>query len=281
MQLEGYTPVPANATLGGAPIDAFQANAFRENDVLFEGLSQAILSSPLVPSGVDGDIPNDDNPLRVYHVFNAKTITVASPINFLTDSPPDRYRMPLIWLAREKITISANIDATGNGGFNSATAGTEIGDFGGSGGGSNSAAGAACNLPFIGTEILPGGTSSNNGVNVDDDAHQAEAWASRSLVYLPFCKGGAAGAGADGGAGGGVVFLCAPIIEIVGSAEIDASGADATGTNSGGGGGGLIVLTAREFINVNRNGNVKANGGAKHGSGGDGGAGHIWIRRIS
>lgn len=281
MQLQGFTPIPANATLGGAPIDAFQATAFRENDVLFEQLAQAILASPLVPNGVDGDVPAAGNSLLVYRLYNANTLTVSSNIDFLsTAGPPSRYRLPLIWLARDKITISATIDARGNGAFNSGTAGSEIGDFGGSGGGSNAAAGAACQLPFLGTQILPGGASGNPGLDVTDAGHQAQQWASRSLVNLPFCKGGAAGGGSNGGSGGGVIFLCAPTIEFQDAGMIDARGEDGAG-DDGGGGGGLVVLTARRFVNVNPGTNILVTGGRGPGAGGDGGEGYIWLRQVN
>ncbi len=271
MQLEGYTAVPSNATLGGAPIDAFQADAFRQNDVLFQQLLQAVLTSPLVPNGMDGII--SDPP--AYQVVNAKTITVSNPIPFMTG--PNRHRLPLIWLAREKITIGAKIDAKGNGAFISADANTKFGDFGGSGGGSDADSGAGCRLPFSATDFLAGGASGANGNNLSTELE----WASRAFAYLPFCRGGAAGGSADGGEGGGVVFLCAPVIEFLANGEIDVSGNDGKSGNAGGGGGGLVVLTARHIHNANLGSNILINGGTKSGSGGDGGEGHFFRRIIS
>jgi hypothetical protein len=248
MILQGFTSLPEQATVGGAPIDAFQADAFRRNDLLFEQVAQALLASPFVPNGMDGEPADADIDPRKF--LNARSIVVGSP-KMLAE------KVPLIWFARERIVLNGSLDAKGKG----AAAG-ETGDFGGSGGGG----GAACLMPFTSEVIVQGGAAATA-------VPPAEAWKlSRPLLYLPHLKGGAGGPAAGGGAGGGVVCLCAPVIEIREGAEIDASGKDGAG---GGGGGGLVVLIARQLINVRSAGtaNVKVNGGG--GAGGAGGAGRV------
>jgi hypothetical protein len=251
MTLQGFTSIPEQAVVGGAPVDAFQADAFRRNDILFEQVAQSLLASPFVPNGTDGTPADADLDPRRF--INAREIVVGTPKTLTA-------RVPLIWFAREKIVLNAKIDAKGLG----AQAG-EKGDFGGSGGGGG-AAGQDCVMPFTTEVILPGGAAGAPGRAVDS-LLPADAWkTSRAVLHLPYLKGGAAGAV---GAGGGVVCLCAPVIEIRGAAEIDASGAD----GAGGGGGGLVILIARKLINVRTTGgtaNVKAAGGVGAAAGGNG-----------
>lgn len=270
MFLQGFTSLPELATAPGAPVDAFQADAFRRNDLLFEGVLKALLASPFVPNGTDGTPA--DAALDPRRFINAREIAVGTPKTLAS-------RVPLIWFARERIVLNASIDGRGRG----AQTG-ETGDFGGSGGG-GAAAGQNCVMPFGTDIILQGGVASNQGNDLDS-LSVADAWKlSRALLYLPYLKGGAAGAGAsagaagtpDHGAGGGVVCLCAPVIELRGAAQIDVRGADANSNTTGGGGGGLVILIARQLVNVNIGVNVLVNGGTAPagGSGKAGGNGKV------
>lgn len=257
MTLEGFVSIAEQATTGGAPIDAFQADAFRRNDTLFEQAMQALLASPFMPTGTDGDVLDPD----ARRFVNAKTIAVNAATNLSAS-------VPLIWVAREKITLTQNINAVGFG------AGLDQpGDFGGSGGG-GAGAGQACAMPLAPTDIIiNGGTAGNVGVNLDT----ADAWRlSRVLLFLPWLKGGAAGSD-SGGKGGGVVCLCAPTIELRGTAQIDARGENASTNNKGGGGGGLVILIARQLINVNPGVNVRTDGGAPAGGSGRAGGNGKYI----
>lgn len=248
MTLTGFISVPEGATTGGAPIDAFQADAFRRNDTLFEQVMQALLSSPYMPTGSDGD-PVDPDPKQF---VNARTITVSTARKLTAG-------VPLIWIARDRITISHTIDARGLG----AAAG-QPGDFGGGGGGGASA-GPACTMPFGTDAILAASAAGAVGLNLDT----ADAWKlSRIPLFLPWLKGGAGGSD-GGGAGGGVVCLCAPVIEFIGAnGQIDARGADAGANNQGGGGGGLVLLIARQLLNATDGVTVLVNGGAPFGGSG-------------
>jgi hypothetical protein len=266
MTLAGFITVPEQATIGGAPIDAFQADAFRQNDTLFEQVMQALLSSPFMPSGTDGDVVDPD----AKQFVNARMIMVNTARNLTAG-------VPLIWMAREKITVNHIINARGMG----AAAG-QPGDFGGGGGGGTSA-GQPCNMPFSpnpvppDSVILAGSTAGAAGLNLTT----ADAWKlSRIPMFLPWLKGGAGGSD-GGGAGGGVVCLCAPIIEVTGAnGKIDARGSDVTsatvpaGTNSqGGGGGGLVLLIARQLINATPGTTVLVDGGKPLSTTGPGKAG--------
>lgn len=265
MTLSGFISVPEQATTGGAPIDAFQADAFRRNDVLFEQVMQGLLSSPYMPAGIDGDVTNPDPKQFV----NAKTIIVNSMINLMAG-------VPLIWMAREKITINHTINAKGRG----AQSG-HPGDFGGSGGG-GATAGQPCNMPFSTDPIIPASAAGSIGVGLDA-LSEPERWKlSRIPLFLPWLKGGAAGAAssatAAGAAGGGVVCLCAPVIELIHlTGKIDASGVTATDSNGGGGGGGLVFLVARQIVNATAGATVLVNGGPSvaGGSGQAGGNGKL------
>src|SRR4051812_4577809 len=104
MTLTGFTSLPESATTGGAPIDAFQADAFRRNDVLFEQVMQSLLCSPFMPTGSSADLI-DPEPREF---TNAKTIVLNSS-KTLTQG------VPLIWMAREKITINNSLIARGAG----------------------------------------------------------------------------------------------------------------------------------------------------------------------
>lgn len=245
--------------MGGAPIDAYQADAFRRNDELFEKWLQSVLVSPLIPSGYDAQsIVANPEP---YRFVNAREIEINSAISFAANIN----KVPIIWFARDQILIKQEINVAGKG----AQPG-EHGDFGGSGG-YGTVDGQPCQLPYSGIQMFPGGTS---GAKRGTDL--SSAWASRALPLLAYCRGGAAGGndgGTNGGAGGGVVVLCAPTIQFEGgSAKIDASGTDGQGGgNTGGGGGGLVVLIAKKIIGAA--GKVDVSGGQKQGTGGDGGNG--------
>lgn len=261
--LAGYLAIPASATAPEAAYDAFLGQAFRLNDGLFNRLVLARFAQPWSNRGTDGILTNPDAKSLVF----ADTITVDADIALQPG-------MPLIWFARKKITISKTINAKGLG---ASRAGD--GDFGGAGGGGGTA-GKKCSLPRSNPTIdlaAGGAAGSNAGAPLD------AAWATRALLQLPFCTG--AGAGGDdganlGGLGGGIVLLCAPVIEFAAGGKIDATGANGVG-NAGGGGGGLIVLIAGETINLNDAGpnqNVLVAGGASSGTGGAGGGG-LLLRR--
>lgn len=247
IKLSGYITVPAGATVGGAPIDAFQADAFRQNDLLFEKHLRAILSSPLIPNGADGDVVIDTlTDLPAHRLVNATSILVNKAVTL-------DHNVPLIWLASESIVINATITATTN---------TGVGMFGGSGGGSADKEGFPCKNPFTeeagDNPIFPKagvkgepGNSFPNITDKSDKSQVAKAWASRALSILPYCKGGAQGGGTDadenaGSLGGGVIVLCAPKIIINEGGEINANGGiiikDAKNATAGCGGGGLVVL---------------------------------------
>jgi|GEM_PF-1852212 len=217
MALQQYREIDARLIQGGAPVDFFQLDSLRQNDVLFESWLRTLLCAPLAPHGTDGPQTNP----AAHRYVNATTITVNADVTLMD-------QVPLVWVARERIQLSAKIIADGKG----APLGQK-GDFGGSGGGG----GQACQLPVLNREIHPGGAA--NGTALDP------VWTERVFASLGVSRGGAAGGGAAGGAGGGIVVLCAPIIELLAGGQITAKGADG-GAASGGGGGGLIILVARQ-----------------------------------
>lgn len=219
MALQNYREIDAQLIQGGAPVDFFQLDSLRQNDVLFESWLRALLCSPLAPHGSDGALTNP----AAHRFVNATTITVNADVTLTS-------QVPLVWVARERISLSAKINADGSG----APLGQK-GDFGGSGGGG----GQPCQIPVTGREMHPGGSA--NGIGLDP------LWAERVFSALGMSQGGSSGGGAAGGAGGGIVVLCAPVIELLAGGQITAKGADG-GAASGGGGGGLIVLVARQIL---------------------------------
>ena len=250
MPLQGYTEIQAASTAAGSAITSTLADALRTNDILFEKVAQALLASPFVPNGMDGDPTDADIDAKKF--INARNLVIG------TDKPLTS-GVPLIWFARERIVINAKIDAKGKG----SPAG-QSGDFGGSGGG---AGGGNCTMPFS-TDILVQNGASAETIIPD------EAWRiNRALLYLPHLKGGAGGGGgATAGSGGGVVCLCAPIIEFTPSGIIDASGNDGT-AGAGGGGGGLIILITNQILPLSfavAPPKVLVNGGIGSPSGGNG-----------
>lgn len=256
--LTNFVRVPDTATTPGAPYDAFLAFAFRQNDNLIERTIQSGLAAPFAARG---NVPVSANPDPKAHLF-ADNIVVNAPVTAQAG-------IPVVWTARNKITISATLSAKGKGA-------ADTGDFGG-GGGSGSAGnpGKNCQLP----RLTPALVTAAGGLAVNNPGAPADpVWASRAPLMLTFVKGGAAGGndGANpGGLGGGVIVLCAPVIELEDNGIIDASGDNGT-ANAGGGGGGLIILIAREIIGLRDGGanpNVLYNGGSSSGSGGRGGNG--------
>lgn len=265
LPLADYVAIPASATAPEAAYDAFLGMAFRINDGLFNQLAMSRLAQIMSNRGFDGAQTNPDPKLLLF----ADTITIDADTSLTAG-------MPLTWFARRKITISKTLNAKGLG---APRAGD--GDFGGAGGGGATSAGKKCSVPRSNPAIdmaIGGGIGANAGANLD------LAWASRALLMLPFCKG--AGAGGDdganlGGLGGGIVVLCAPVIEFAGDGKIDAAGANGA-ANAGGGGGGLIVLIAGEIIGLVDSGatpNVIVAGGTSSGTGGAGGAG-LLLRKV-
>ncbi|MEZ4958228.1 MAG: hypothetical protein R2830_00275 [Saprospiraceae bacterium] len=257
MQLTNFITIDPAKIAGGAAIQATEADAFRQNGLLFHNIMQSLLTCPFLPNGVDGDVTDP-----VAHRFVQANILTVANVD-VTATP----KVPIVWFAREKIIIRRTVSATGMGAANG-----ETGDFGGSGGGSSAAAGNACLLPLSNAAMdgLDGGASGAAGNPLTRE------WAMRALSYLSLCKGGASGGGASGGAGGGVIILCAPEIELAGPGKLEANGANAPGgSDAGGGGGGLIVLIAQRTTGLNNGVNVVANGGLKDGGGGNGGNGLV------
>ncbi|MFM2375070.1 MAG: hypothetical protein RLZZ165_167 [Bacteroidota bacterium] len=283
MALNGYTSIPANATLPGAPIDAFLLRTLRQNDDFFEARMRAMFASPFLPMG--GAFPTGLNPNivisgaitdthRVFN-YNVKTIELQSVLD-------TKAGVPLIWFATEQIWLKESIEASGKGAQKG-----EKGDFGGSGGARQDVPSAKCELPLVSPAIDLAGAAAVPSAPGKD---AMEMWGSRLPYYLHAAKGGGAGARnlptEAGGEGGGIVILCAPKIKIDAGKRILAKGnaglvgGDTNG--NGGGGGGVIILIAHEFENVNTGdgGNVNADGGAGNAptgkiAGGNGGKGLI------
>lgn len=248
MALTGFTPINTPIA-GGADIRADHLEAFRQNDILFERLLSGLLASPFVPSGGE----NVTAPSAEEVVF-ARTINLEQKIIM-------REGLPLIWFAQQAIHIKGEIDGAGKG------ARTE-GDLGGSGGGGSAAQGNRCRVPISGVQLLAGG--GNGAAGRAMTAADQRMWPLRLMTALGVCQGGAGGGGDRGGKGGGLVFLCAPLIVI--SGKIDVSG-EAGGINSGGGGGGCILLRAFNISFTNEATNLVFAGGAGGTGGGVGGNG--------
>lgn len=275
MPLTGFVRIPPTATVPGAPFDAFLGMAFRMNDDTLARSLGSTTVSPLIANGADANIVIGDGDKEVPFVPERLLSAIEITLNKEIELTPG---LPLIWSAREKITINKKINALGKG----AKSGEE-GDFGGSGGGGSAAGqeGKACKTPVSKALMLEGGALKANGSPL------SEAWATRATLLPAMAKGGASGggpsSGLSGGAGGGVVFLCAPVIEFDDEnldVAIDASGAvGGAGTKSGGGGGGLVILIARKFKGLEAV-KIKAEGGKGDDTGGDGGDGFVLKREI-
>lgn len=253
----GYVAIPASATAAGAPLDTMLLRALRQNDRLFATLLENVAATPQGFAYAEGTLTNPSTNQWV----SADQIRLEAAATVPAGAP-------LCWMAKEKIYLNALLDATGAG-----AAASAAGDFGGSGGAAGAAAnGGACRNPVTLKELLPAATGTANGTAAD------EVWASRALLALGACIGGAGGGGANGGRGGGVVCLLAPTIELGPNGRIQANGANGSSGNAGGGGGGLVILIAHQFVNVNKvdpDRNVFADKGTHVGTAGDGGDGAI------
>jgi hypothetical protein len=266
--LSGFSPIPASATEAGSPFDAMLAHSFRQNDQLLHNVFASGFSAPFASGNGEANPP----------VLHAGMLHYADEININAEVIL-KPGTPLIWRARNKIKIAAKINGKGMG----APANTD-GDFGGSGGGSASTAGKRCVLPLTNPAIEIAGAALNTaGVPLD------EIWASRCCLLLQSSKGAGAGSteGADaGGLGGGIVVLCAPVIEFdAATGSIDVSGMPGSG-NGGCGGGGLVLLYAGEIIGLRADGanpNVLVQGGqpTAPGTGKAGGNGLLLQKIIS
>ena len=270
--LPGYIEIPESATTAGAPFDYFLAGAFRINDNFFEKMMSAVSVAPFSNTGfIDQNLVDPS----AISLVQADNISIETDIT-LTN------RTPLIWRARTMIEIGAKINAKGKGGQ-----GGQAGDFGGSGGG-GAAPGQPTQLPVSNAVIRPGGNAASNGANLPDH------YGTRLLASIALCRGGAAGGGANPGAGGGIVCLYAPTIKFLAAGatnaagntvpggSIDATGANGGAGNSGGGGGGMIILMADKVEGLESNGanqNVFVGGGNGTGGGGKGGAGRWMVLR--
>ncbi|MEM7036837.1 MAG: hypothetical protein AAF570_07660, partial [Bacteroidota bacterium] len=103
--LVGYVEVPAAATVGGAPIDAFQGDAFRGNDLRFNAVVSAISQNMWLRNDNGGNI-NSGAGFDPRRVTRCETFDVSTAIT-VTDG------FPLIIMASETITLNANITAVG------------------------------------------------------------------------------------------------------------------------------------------------------------------------
>ena len=263
--LNGFVLLPASATDVGSPFDTLLADSFRKNDSLIHSVFASGLAAP---AGSRGNVANPPTP-------HAADLVFADQLNIGTEVIL-REGTPLIWRARQKITLSAKINGKGKGAPRDSD-----GDFGGSGGGSPSQSGKRCVLPLSSPAIEMAAASVNNpGANLD------AAWASRAWLSLQYSKGAGAGghSGANlGGPGGGIVVLCAPVIEFAAGGQIDVSG-DQGPANAGGGGGGLILLIAGEIVGLQADGatpNIFLAGGGSAGNGKSGGNGLLVQKLIT
>ena len=59
MQLTNFITIDPAKIAGGAAIQATEADAFRQNGLLFHNIMQSLLTCPFLPNGVDGDDRND------------------------------------------------------------------------------------------------------------------------------------------------------------------------------------------------------------------------------
>lgn len=229
--IPGYISIPSTATQGGAPIDAFQGDAFRTNsDLLEKNIAWLLHAAWCVNDGSDGAQTHVTGGL-----LNARKIwrTTAMTITNQWDLVPG---FPLIVLCTGTIQIDALVNAKGM------STPASVGHLGGSGGGGTGAPGFASQLPLSGAQLAAGGASGTGAGNAPADSNHV----SRLLALAPTLNGGGAG-GNSGGNGGGVVIMVADTINLgAAPAGIDASGGNGGGAG-GGGGGGCIVLMARTF----------------------------------
>lgn len=273
MALNNFISIPSSATIGGAPIDAFQGDAFRQNDTLFEGLIRGLAHNLFaLNNGADGTLTHNSlpqpNAAKLWRVTNA---TISTTWNLAPGTP-------LVVLATGTIDLTGGIiagNANGNDGAK--------GHLGGSGGGGTMAlpgtgAGRPTVLPIGEGLVVQGGAiGNNNGASPPSTTHVL-----RALPFLSVAAGGAAGGDASatilGGKGGGVVVLVADTITL-GTGQILVSGGAGGGAGAGGGGGGAIILMAKTFTGGAPgalNANLVANGAAGGAGAGTGGAGILF-----
>lgn len=271
MALGNYINIPATATVGGAPIDAFQGDAFRQNDLLFEQTLRSLAYSLLpLNNGVDGAV-NFTAGTDKTQIWRTTTATINTAI---TATPG----VPLIIMASSTTGVAGSGTITLSQTITAAGAGTGVGHLGGSGGGGSAGPGQAIALPISGTSLVPGGVGANPGATPANTNHFL-----RALPLLPVLAGGGAGgasgtASVTGGAGGGVVVLIADTINWTGGG-INVAGSAGSGAGGGGGGGGAIIMIAKTFtpsVPV-AGGTFVVTGGASGGAGaGAGGAGLLF-----
>jgi hypothetical protein len=233
MALSGFIQVPANATVGGAPIDAFQGDAFRTNDDNFEAYVRSLIHSPWFRNdGSDAAQTHDGltpaTTLDSTKIWRTTNMNINANWNITNG-------FPLVVMATGTITIGAVINSKGR-----STAGAQ-GHLGGGGGGGAGSAGQASVLPVSGAQIAAGGLAGANAGGTPANGNHVL----RCLPMAGMLNGGGAG-GNGGGAGGGVVILMADTIVLnAAPAGIDVSGANGAGAGTGGGGGGCVILIAK------------------------------------
>jgi hypothetical protein len=279
MALTGYIKVPDSATVGGAPIDAFQADAFRQNDARFEEYLRSIIYTPMLRNAGSGALthnPGALNPPAVINFTAANKIIFAEEV-VIAAALDLNEGWPLVVFATKKITVNAKINGKSKG------VEGQVGHLGGAGGGGTST-GSPTVMPVSGQILLPAAAASAAGADL-----LLDEWIQYMLPVICTVRGGAAGgdAGATkGGQGGGVVILAAPVIEFTIPNAIDVSGEDGT-AGAGGGGGGAVVLIRKTLIKPPANPIlfappfaaahiINVNGGAAAAGGGKGGNGRVF-----
>jgi hypothetical protein len=203
----------------------------------------------------------------------------------------------LIIQATTSITINGELSVSGKGarggeGGAAAAEQGESGVFGGSGGGGDIADGEGGNT-FMTAGATSSGTGSAQSTRVIDTLilsmpvysvrHTDSAVDYETPQRADSSVGGGGGSGHDGsgtydgGHGGGVIVLVAPVINFGASSIINVAGLPADSTRGGGGGGGAVIYA---YGTLNDSGaTFTVNGGAAGGTeGGAGGAG--WSRGI-
>lgn len=231
MAIPGYINIPSTATQGGAPIDAFQGDAFRTNsDLIEKNIGWLLHAAWCANDGSDAAQTHATGGLLdAKKIWRTTSMTISNQWDTVAG-------FPLIVLSSGTITINALVNAKGM------STPASVGHLGGSGGGGTGSPGFATQLPLSGAQIAAGGASGTGPGNAPADNNHIL----RLLSLAPTLNGGGAG-GNSGGNGGGVVIMVADTITL-GSAPagIDASGGNGGGAG-GGGGGGCIVLIARTF----------------------------------
>lgn len=270
MALGNYINIPASATVGGAPIDAFQGDAFRQNDLLFEQTLRGLAYSLLpLNNGADGGPVNFVGGTDKTRIWRTTAANITTAISATAG-------IPLIIMATAVGGSTGTIRLSGT--INAAGVAGAVGHLGGSGGGGTAGAGQNTVMPVLGTTLALGGpVGANAGVPPANTNHFL-----RALPILPLLAGGGAGgasttAGVTGGVGGGVVVLIADTIDWTGG-TINVAGGAGSGAGGGGGGGGAIIMIAKTFIPSVpvAGGSFAVTGGAAGAGAGAGGAGLLF-----